>query len=267
MAVINMTFRSACIHKTMEISVILPIETVLAKKSEGKSVKAFPTLYLLHGLTGNNQEWLHQTNIVRYAETKGFAVVMPNSWNRYYIDNPRTGESHGDYIAKEIVELSRTMFPLSSEREDTYIGGFSMGGYGAFRLGLKYPELFGGIISLAGGFRYKHMDRFEMGRVFAESPSFFKEVYGDLSQIKGSEIDLEEMVQRLTAENRPLPNIFLAVGTEDSLLEDERCFRDYLQANQVPLTYEEEAGKHDWDFADYFLSRGMDWWYSHKQSM
>ena len=52
-------------------------------------------------------------------------------------------------MCKELIEFTRTVFPISRERRDTTIGGLSMGGYGAIRNGLKHSDVFGNIIAFS----------------------------------------------------------------------------------------------------------------------
>lgn len=74
---------------------------------------------------------------------------MPSGENRFYLDDEKSGELYGEFIGKELVEFTRKLFPLSDKREDTFIAGLSMGGYGAIRNGLKYAENFGCVIGLS----------------------------------------------------------------------------------------------------------------------
>ena len=98
----------------------------------------WPTLYLLHGYTGNQVDWLYRSDIEKWAMQHGYAVIMPSGGNSFYLDNETTGERYGVFIGEELVEVTRKMFPLSHKREDTVIAGLSMGGYGAIRNGLRY---------------------------------------------------------------------------------------------------------------------------------
>lgn len=81
---------------------------------------------------------------------ENLAVVMPAGENAFYVDQPSIGAMHGQFIGEELVEITRKMFPLSRKREDTFIGGLSMGGFGALRNGLKYHDTFGAVICLSG---------------------------------------------------------------------------------------------------------------------
>ena len=108
------------------------------------------TLYLLHGMSDDEGTWMRRTAIDRYAEEKDLAVVMPDGGLGWYTDM-RRGLPWFTFVSKELPALCRRFFPiLSSRREDTYIGGLSMGGYGALKCGLRAPETFSKVISLSG---------------------------------------------------------------------------------------------------------------------
>ena len=144
MALIRMEFRSRTLKRAVPVNVILP-----AEKFRGP----FPTLYLLHGLTDNCSAWLDNTRIRLWAEESGLAVVMPSGENSFYLDIlVRDGclGDFGEYIGRELVDVTRELFPLSCRREDTFLAGLSMGGYGACRNALKYSETFGKAAILSG---------------------------------------------------------------------------------------------------------------------
>ena len=92
---------------------------------------------------------MNGTRIQAWAEANDLAVIMPSGENRFYLDDEKSGELYGEFIGKELVEFTRKLFPLSDKREDTFIAGLSMGGYGAIRNGLKYAENFGCVIGLS----------------------------------------------------------------------------------------------------------------------
>ena len=154
MAHIDCSFYSPSLEKNIHAIVFLP--SVSADDYlEGRETHyydeetRFATLYLLHGSYGDCLDWSLRTGIERYAQDKGIAVVMPSGENSSYI-NMAHGEKYLDFIGKELPEFMTKMFPLSKKKEDTYIAGLSMGGYGAYRVGLEFPETFGYIASLSG---------------------------------------------------------------------------------------------------------------------
>ena len=129
MAFIQVSFMSKTLMRTVPLQVILPVDKFTFGQPE-REEKPFKTLYLLHGIFGNETDWVHGTRIQRWAEEKNLAVVMPAGENAFYVDQPSIGAMHGQFIGEELVEITRKMFPLSRKREDTFIGGLSMGGFG-----------------------------------------------------------------------------------------------------------------------------------------
>lgn len=255
MALIQVNFVSSALQRTVPLQVILPVDK-LSPDGTLPSEKKFKTLYLLHGFLGNYTDWVSGTRIQRWAEEQDLAVVMPSGDNAFYVDRPDTGNCYGQFIGQELVEITRRMFPLSRRREDTFIGGLSMGGFGAMRNGLKYHDTFGAIISFSGVL--------ELLKVIPSSVSqrmdmeFEEGLFGDLEQAAVSDKNPIWLVKEL-AGTPNLPHIYIACGTEDHLLSHSRNFRDLLMEKGYCVTYEEGPGGHDWDFWDTYIKKALDW--------
>ena len=112
--------------RMVPVNVILPVDKMEMPGMPQRKNEPFKTLYLLHGLLGNHMDWGTTSRVQRFAEEHNLAVVMPAGENAFYIDHPETHNLYGEFIGKELVELTRKMFHLSAEREDTFIGGLSM---------------------------------------------------------------------------------------------------------------------------------------------
>ncbi len=65
-------------------------------------------------------DWVNGTRIQRFAEMNDLVVVMPSGENSFYVDMPNGSDNYGDFIGRELVELTRKIFPLSHKREDTF---------------------------------------------------------------------------------------------------------------------------------------------------
>ena len=144
--------KSKCLQRRTSISVILPADNIhFLNDTEEIVPKPYKTLYLLHGLYGSDDIFLANTSVQKFAEDNGIAIVIPCGDNSFYIDNEKSHAYYGEYVGCELLDITRNIFPLSDKREDTFIAGFSMGGYGAIRNGLKYYENFSkiGMISAA----------------------------------------------------------------------------------------------------------------------
>ena len=256
MALIQVNFVSKCLMRTVPIQVILPVDQHPLENAV-KEEKPFKTLYLLHGIFGNHTDWVTNTRIQKWAEAKNLAVVMPAGDNAFYLDYPQTGNLYGEFIGRELVEMTRRMFPLSRKREDTFIGGLSMGGYGALRNGLKYHKTFGYIAILSAALHI--LEKNSLGQIAKELSCF-----GDLEEAgksdKNPRILLENIRQEMLIDpSVSFPKIYQACGTEDFLYEANCTYRNLFQDCGIDLTWESFPGHHDWDFWDMTIRRVLDW--------
>ena len=150
MAILQVNYVSDALFRMVTLNVILPIDKVDPQGAYINKGKKFKTLYLLHGLLGNYTDWVHGTRVQRWAQEHDLAVVMPSADNSFYVNTAAPRNDYGKFIGEELVNVTRMMFPLSDKKEDTFIAGLSMGGYGAMRNGLKYSDTFSHIASFSG---------------------------------------------------------------------------------------------------------------------
>ena len=258
MAILEVTYMSVALNRNTTFHVVLPADRMNPACTEYLPAKPMRTLYLLHGLQDNSEGWLTSTRIKRWATLMDMAVVMPQGDNSYYVDRPEAKANYGVFIGEELVEMTRRMFPLSHRREDTFIGGLSMGGFGAVRNGLKYYETFGRIIGLSSALY-----------VFEKPEEFFDGTFGKARFGAYEEAVLTDKNPRVAAGNllalkekdaaTPLPKVYLACGDEDFLVESNRSFKDFLKENGFDCTYVEGPGTHSWDFWDTYIKKALDW--------
>ena len=259
MAIIEVNFISKCLMRTVTFNAIIPVDK-FGPQAENAEQKPLKTLYLLHGIFGNYTDWVNGTRIQAWAEANDLAVIMPSGENRFYLDDEKSGELYGEFIGKELVEFTRKLFPLSDKREDTFIAGLSMGGYGAIRNGLKYAENFGCVIGLSAALVHDTWkDADNSAPIFTFRRNYYEAIFGEYDKVKGSDKDPKALLLKLKEEGRPVPTMYLCCGTEDGLVTANRDFRDFLNENGVDLTYVEGPGKHDWVFWDTYIKKVLDW--------
>ena len=259
MAIIEVNFISKCLMRTVTFNAIIPVDK-FGPQAENAEQKPLKTLYLLHGIFGNYTDWVNGTRIQAWAEANDLAVIMPSGENRFYLDDEKSGELYGEFIGKELVEFTRKLFPLSDKREDTFIAGLSMGGYGAIRNGLKYAENFGCVIGLSAALVHDTWkDADNSAPIFTFRRNYYEAIFGEYDKVKGSDKDPKALLLKLKEEGRPVPKMYLCCGTEDGLITANRDFRDFLNENGVDLTYVEGPGKHDWVFWDTYIKKVLDW--------
>lgn len=252
MALFQCRFFSEVLGLSTSMTVILPEP---AQSQIGMSAPAiagpYPTLYLLHGMSDDDTIWLRRTSIERYVSGMGLAVVMPQVDLSFYTDMAY-GNNYWTFVSEELPRLCRSFFPLSERREDTFVAGLSMGGYGAFKLALRKPETFSAAASLSGAL--------DIANRRHDLP-LFQRIFGE-SGPKGTDNDLLALLDPLAKamqEGKPVPKLYQCCGTEDFLYEDNQTFRDACTRAGLPLTYEEGPGSHEWGYWDAKIQDVLKW--------
>lgn len=256
MALLHVNFFSNVLKLSMNMDVILPQKTEdqIGMKTVGTQGKC-KTMYLLHGMSDDHTIWQRRTSIERYVSELGIAVVMPTVHLGWYSDTVY-GMKYWEFISKELPEICRELFPQLSDRpEDTLAAGLSMGGYGAWKLGLGATETFGAAASLSGALDIAHQHT-EVG----EEETILGNVFGSQKNIEGSDNDLMALAKKKMTENQKLPRLYAWCGTEDFLYEDNKRAWEYVKELGYDFTYEESPGDHQWEYWDEKIKSVLTWW-------
>ncbi len=252
MAVFHITMFSNALHRLTEMTAVIPVEVNEGMPAQPQEKRGAPlkTAMLLHGFSGTHSDWLYGSRIQQLAMQYHVAVLCPSGENSFYVDDEKRDALYEQHLC-EVLAFSRNVFPLSTAREDTVIGGFSMGGYGAMRNGLKHPELFGGIIALSSAFITDQLAQQpqHQGNAMATA-AYYEQVFGAPGKILGGDRDPKYLAKALAESGEPLPRIFMACGTEDFLLEQNDSFSAYLDEIGMAHQYHRAPGVHDWAFWD-----------------
>lgn len=208
---LDLSFNSEVLGREVKYSVLLP------KSYDG--TKEFPVLYILHGATGSNNDWLVQGGIANHTgsvETE-MIIVSPQAtfdgFDSFYVNNYQSkGMNYETFFVTEFMPSIETMYKSNGQRG---ISGLSMGGFGSLYYGLKYPDKFSGI--------------------YACSPALYMEGAGSTF----------DMVWTPGA-----PPFVVEIGTEDFLYESATWFNGTMQNSPLlpNYTYIERPGAHDWPF-------------------
>lgn len=198
----------------------------------------YPVLVQLHGYWDDYHSWLYQSNLARYVERLPLIVVLPNGENGYWVNwDPR--RRYEDFITQDLWEHVTATFQVRPGR--WAIGGLSMGGYGALRIGLKHPDKYSSI--------FAHSSVIPGPPDFKESlsPDDWRNQFHQLNT--DGDLDCYHWAERL--DRATMPRLSFDCGTEDFLLAHNRNFHDFL-ANQLhlPHSYAEHPGAHTWEYWD-----------------
>lgn len=227
-----------------------------------------PVLWLLHGFGDDHTGWARYTQVERYALARGIAVVMPGVFSQCFYANMPKGLPYFDYIAQEVPQFFWEMFPqLSDAREDNFIAGLSMGGYGALKVGLTYPERYAAIGCFSAGNLIEMED--VLPRAEGDAPLYMRPMYGvarnafgteRMIDAKGTGCDVKYLFDRALAQGKTLPQIKMYCGTEDFVLGLSDSLAQHISARISPpaFTYEKGPGTHHWSFWDRWLPVFLD---------
>lgn len=250
MAKLSMNYFSNALRRNVEINVILPIDNFDYGMGEYVSNRKFKTLYLLHGIYGSNSDWITHSNLMAYLAKYNIAVVLPSGENSFYVDNTRTNAMYSQFIGEELPMITRRAFPLSDKKEDTFIAGLSMGGFGALLNGIKYNDTF----SVIGAFSSAIPNELESGDLF---PNYdFGVNFKDLLHHEYNQFDLLKLVDQ---KKTNLPDLYLTCGTEDFIYDKTQSFIASLNDMNLKYEYHEWYGEHSWEFWDESIKKFLEY--------
>jgi putative tributyrin esterase len=246
MALIDFKFQSNVLEMNCNVQIILPNDV---KKDEKLKV-----LYLLHGYIGDYADWMRFSSIERYSWDYRYAIVMPGGHNSYYTDT-KYQMNYYTYLSKELPSFMTNFFPISDRREDNFICGLSMGGYGALKVGLSNPDRYSKVISLSGVTDIVSV--LESENMQSRNNKFVA-IFGNDS-IKDTKHDLFYLVNQIVINKQEMPSLYIACGKEDFLYEDNLRFKKHLEMLNVKHTFIESKGEHNWEFWDEYIKKVLAW--------
>src|SRR3954466_4241031 len=133
MASATVNYYSHPLRKASSFNVVFP--------DSPDAERPWSVLYLLHGLSDDFTTWMRRSCVERYTLGYPLMVVMPDGGRGWYT-NVVEGHAYEDDLLNEVIGMIDGTFPVKAERAGRAIGGLSMGGFGAVKLGLKYPDRF-----------------------------------------------------------------------------------------------------------------------------
>ena len=179
---------------------------------------------------------------------------MPAVHRSFYTDMA-AGSRYWTFVSEELPEIVRNFFPLSDLREDNFVAGLSMGGYGAFKMALGKPEKFAAAASLSGALDLA----VSIQRIGGMERAEWENIFGDPDKIADSTNDLRFLARSIIESGRPRPKLYQWCGTEDFLYQGNLKFREYAKELNLDLTYEEGPGSHEWSYWDRMIQRVLQW--------
>lgn len=269
---VRFNFLSQALMKQTNVTMILPSWTVFdAAKGKAESYvpgSKFQVLYLFHGGTGDDSDYLNFSNIVRYADEHKIAVVMPAGYNSGYNNQPDDAlpwpAKYWDYVFEELPRVCKSMFPISDKCEDTFVGGLSMGSMAATKWAVYGADRCAAALIMSGG----GMDTAHIMAVVSQSAGDDgrTDFAVDVESLTRQEIkfadpddDLFVTAKRKAGSGETLPKLFMTCGGDDFIRHFAYATRDLLSGYGYDVDYDEVPGySHEWDFWDLALKKALD---------
>ena len=246
MALINLKIFSEELGMQTAVNIVIPQKNTNGEIGVSNNVKdgKLKCLYLLHGLSDDHTIWMRRTSIERYAAEYGICVVMPDGARSFYSDM-KYGMNYYSYIAKELPQIIEGMFNVSDRREDRYIGGLSMGGYGAMKIALEEQGRYAAAFGLSPVADIKNEN-------FTET---LIPVFGDSIP---DEADLFYLTTKHNMD-KTMPRLYMTIGKDDFMYNDSVRLNEHLKNLNYDYTYVETPGSHSWELWDKTVQEALKW--------
>jgi S-formylglutathione hydrolase FrmB len=235
---------SKLLNRQISYAVVLP------KNYQADDQTRFPVVYLLHGFGGSHKDFVSFPELFEIYSLHKFIVVTVEGEKGFYTDSQtKPDEKHESYVIKELIPEVDKNFRTISARNARAIVGDSMGGYGALKFGLKYPQMFAMVGSWSGGLTIASWRKpSEIDFIVPNIKESLTSVFGDGSNPATLQAnDLFELIKNVPTEKiSSLPFIYLDCGTEDELglLKPNQQFAEIMVNRKIRHEYRQVPGEH-----------------------
>jgi S-formylglutathione hydrolase FrmB len=231
-------FRSNLMQRTLPYSVVLPPGYGLITARTTR----YPVLYLLHGWSGHYSDWPSHTSLTNYAALYQLIIVTPEGDNGWYTDSATVDtDKYETYFMRELIPDVESRFRTITDRSGRAIAGLSMGGYGALKFGIKYPDQFILAASTSGAFD---------APVRTDDPSIMQ-AFGAVDSPTRLSNDLYKLAREFPTERFTLlPYFYLDCGSDDRWFAANRELANLFLERKIAYEYRQLPGNHNWRYWD-----------------
>ena len=245
--ILNEELISKLVKKTLPYNVVLPRDYGAPEARN----KRYPVVYLLHGFSGHFSDWTTRTKLPNYSSRHEVIIVTPEGNNGWYTDSASNpDDKYETYIIQELIPEVDRKFRTIASRDGRAIAGLSMGGFGALKFAVKYPEKFAFAGSMSGALfaaSWVESDLKGLGAIWRS----LVEVFGSADGPTRDSNDITKLYRELNATQiKQLPYIYFDCGTEDMMLNANRSFAAMLLEQKIPHEVRLLPGTHGWQYWD-----------------
>lgn len=236
------TLDSKLMKRKMPFRILLP-------EDYPNSQLRFPVLYLLHGLFGSIENWTDLTSTAENPARHSLIIVMPEGENGWYTDGNSNEDKYESYFIKELIPNVDEEFRTIPNAEGRAVAGLSMGGYGAFKFALKFPQLFEFAASISGAFDApKWCNEFE-GPDWEEFRISISRIFAGADSKIRADNNLSLITENLSdAEIENLPFLYFDCGMNDDFIAANEKLSRLFEKTGVNHEFHALPGGHDWEY-------------------
>jgi pimeloyl-ACP methyl ester carboxylesterase len=250
-----MEFHADSIMQHTNFSFVIPNDFIMEEIWNPRHYdRPTKSLILLHGLTGTDTDWLYGGVAQLMAIQYNVNIFMPTTGNSFYLDKGYPGGNHCEFIAEELPAYIKKTFGIEMKRENSIIGGLSMGGYGALHTALSYPDRFSACIALSSALVVRDVAKAPDSEVGSVLPQRMREeLFGDPSKLMDSDMNHEVLYRKLKEQGKDKEALMyidcdtFAVRDLKPLFEGATQGLAYMQKNEGMPYLTHGPSKRLWD--------------------
>ncbi|MFZ1701734.1 MAG: alpha/beta hydrolase-fold protein [Pyrinomonadaceae bacterium] len=225
----------------------MPYSVIFPANYEVDTAARFPVIYMMHGLGGSYK--ITKLSSVKYTDKQRVILVFVEGDHSFFTDSAtKPNDKYETYIINELIpEVDKKLRTIPS-RQGRAVAGASMGGYGALKFGIKYPQLFSLAVSWSGAV---NVTAFHDAKDLPPIPGLkmmLTTVFGDgKDRTVVNANDLTKLFTEYPADKlKDLPFFYLDCGTEDELglFKPNRDLAELMINRKIPHEYREFPGGH-----------------------
>ncbi|TLV03652.1 alpha/beta hydrolase [Dyadobacter luticola] len=216
------------------------LKTVIIKPDNYASLTEMPTVYLLHGYSGDYADWIKKaTDVQKLADQYKMLIVCPDGgFGSWYWDSPVDAQSQYEtYVSKELVAFVDRKYKTIKSAKGRGITGLSMGGHGALFLAFRHQDVFGAVGSMSGGVDIRPFpNNWDMAKKlgkFSEQPE------------RWEQNTVINMLHLLTPNSLA---IIIDCGVDDFFFKVNEKLHEQLLYRNIPHDYITRPGAHNWPY-------------------
>ncbi|MFT4106713.1 MAG: alpha/beta hydrolase-fold protein [Lacrimispora sp.] len=262
MAVFETKFFSESLLQDVTVSVILPLPTSSnmefgdAIQYPGQKQK-YQVIWLIPTGTADHSKNVRSSRIEEYAKIHQVAVITPNLHNSLGFNLPH-GVEYFDFLTRELPTIMRSIYPISSRREDNFIGGASNGGFTGYMTALRNPHQYAAAFSIGSFLDIRKCRDNKHAKFWYEKVS--ASLFGENDQYYDPHVhDTKTLAEDLAASGKEQPKFYSVLGFEDPYYPEAVGPTKEISKILKDMTVIEEHGFHDWDFWDPQLRKVLEW--------